>query len=83
MTTPKEELKEERMSVRVELIGDWYAMAVFVDIPIPTDEDDEKWREVALKTAVDLIVSQYGWTNLEETLIDVDIERQGFDFAAP
>ncbi len=71
------------MSVRVEMIGDYYAMVVFVQIPTLKDEDDEEWREVALKTAVDLIVNQYGWKNLDSTLIDVDIERQGFDFAAP
>ncbi len=71
------------MSVRVEMIGDYYAMVVFVQIPTLKDEDDEEWREVALKTAVDLIVDQYGWKNLDSTLIDVDIERQGFDFAAP
>ncbi len=65
------------------MIGDYYAMVVFVQIPTLKDEDDEEWREVALKTAVDLIVNQYGWKNLDSTLIDVDIERQGFDFAAP
>jgi hypothetical protein len=81
--TKKLKPTEELMSVRVEMIGDYYAMVVFVQIPTAKDEDDEEWREVALKTAVDLIVDQYGWKNLDSTLIDVDIERQGFDFAAP
>ena len=81
--TKKLKPTEELMSVRVEMIGDYYAMVVFVQIPTLKDEDDEEWREVALKTAVDLIVNQYGWKNLDSTLIDVDIERQGFDFAAP
>ncbi len=81
--TKKLKPTEELMSVRVEMIGDYYAMVVFVEIPTLKDEDDEDWREVALKTAVDLIVNQYGWKNLDSTLIDVDIERQGFDFAAP
>lgn len=65
------------------MIGDYYAMVVFVEVPTAKDEDDETWKEVALKTAIDLIVDQYGWKNLDSTLIDVDIERQGFDFAAP
>ena len=71
------------MPVRVEMIADHFSMAVFVEIPAVEDEDDEEWKEVALKTAIDLIVDQYGWKNLDSTLIDVDIERQGFDFAAP
>ena len=65
------------------MIADHFSMAVFVEIPVAEDEDDEEWKEVALKTAIDLIVDQYGWKNLDSTLIDVDIERQGFDFAAP
>ena len=83
--TKKLKPKEMLMSVRVELIGDYYAMVVFVEVPaVDTDDDDnEEWKEVALKTAIDLIVDQYGWKNLDSTLIDVDIERQGFDFAAP
>ena len=72
------------MNVRVEMIADYFAMVVFVEVPaVDDDEDDEEWKEVALKTAIDLIVNQYGWKNLDSTLIDVDIERQGFDFAAP
>lgn len=81
--TKKLKPKEMLMNVRVEMIGDYYAMVVFVEIPAAKDEDDEEWREVALKTAIDLIVDQYGWKNLDSTLIDVDIERQGRDFAAP
>lgn len=66
------------------MIADYFAMVVFVEVPaVDDDEDDEEWKEVALKTAIDLIVNQYGWKNLDSTLIDVDIERQGFDFAAP
>ena len=66
------------------MIADYFAMVVFVEVPaVDDDEDDEEWKEVALKTVIDLIVDQYGWKNLDSTLIDVDIERQGFDFAAP
>ena len=81
--TKKSKPKEMLMPVRVEMIADHFSMAVFVEIPAAEDEDDEEWKEVALKTAIDLIVDQYGWKNLDSTLIDVDIERQGFDFAAP
>ena len=82
--TKKPKPKEMLMPVRVEMIADHFSMAVFVEIPaVDDDEDDEEWKEVALKTAIDLIVNQYGWKNLDSTLIDVDIERQGFDFAAP
>ena len=70
MTTPTEEL----INVRVDLIGDYYSMSVMVDVPRPKDEDDEEWKEVALKTAIDLIVSHYGWTYLESTLIDADFD---------
>lgn len=82
--TKKLKPKETLMNVRVEMIADYFAMVVFVEVPaVDDDEDDEEWKEVALKTAIDLIVNQYGWKNLDSTLIDVDIERQGFDFAAP
>lgn len=82
--TKKLKPKEMLMNVRVEMIADYFAMVVFVEVPaVDDDEDDEEWKEVALKTAIDLIVDQYGWKNLDSTLIDVDIERQGFDFAAP
>ena len=82
--TKKLKPKETLMNVRVEMIADYFAMVVFVEVPaVDDDEDDEEWKEVALKTAIDLIVDQYGWKNLDSTLIDVDIERQGFDFAAP
>ena len=54
-------------------------MRVSVAVPGPIDEDeDEEWKEVALKAAIDLIVDHYGWKNLESTLIDVDFETQPF-----
>lgn len=81
--TKKLKPKETLMPVRVEMIADHFSMTVSVEIPTVKDEDDEEWREVALKTAINLIADQYGWKNLGSTLIDVDIERQGFDFAAP
>lgn len=63
------------VEVSVTLIGDYYAMRVCVNVPGPIDEDDdETWKEVALKAAIDLIVAYYGWTNLESTLIDVDFD---------
>ncbi len=65
------------VEVSVTLIGDYYAMRVCVDIPGPIDEDDdEEWKEVALKAAIDLVVDYYGWTNLESTITDVDFETQ-------
>lgn len=66
------------VEVSVTLIGDYYTMRVSVSVPRPIDEDDETWREVALKAAIDLIVNYYGWKNLESTLIDVDFETQPF-----
>ncbi len=66
------------VEVSVTLIGDYYTMRVSVSVPGPIDEDDETWKEVALKAAIDLIVNYYGWKNLESTLIDVDYETQPF-----
>lgn len=67
------------VEVSVTLIGDYYAMRVSVSVPGPIDEDeDEAWKEVALKAAIDLLVGHYGWKNLESTLIDVDYETQPF-----
>ncbi len=65
------------VEVSVTLIGDYYAMRVCVGVPGPIDEDDdETWKEVALKTAIDLLVDYYGWKNLESTITDVDFETQ-------
>ena len=65
------------LEVSVTLIGDYYAMRVCVAVPGPIDEDDdEEWKEVALKAAIDLIGDYYGWKNLESTIIDVDFEIQ-------
>jgi len=70
-------LEVTEVEVSVTLIGDYYAMRVCVGIPGPIDEDDdETWKEVALKAAIDLVVDYYGWTNLESTIIDVDFETQ-------
>jgi hypothetical protein len=69
----------EQAEVEVSLIGDYYVMHVSVTVPGPIDEDeDEEWKEVALKAAIDLIVDHYGWKNLESTLIDADFETQPF-----
>jgi hypothetical protein len=65
------------VEVSVTLIGDYYAMRVCVGVPGPIDEDDdETWKEVALKAAIDLMVDYYGWKNLESTVTDVDFEIQ-------
>jgi len=69
----------EQAEVEVSLIGDYYVMRVSVTVPGPIDEDeDEEWKEDALKAAIDLIVDHYGWKNLESTLIDADFETQPF-----
>lgn len=70
----------EQVDVEVSLIGDYYCMRVSVAIPGPIDEedDDEEWKDVALKAAIDRIVEHYGWKNLESTLIDVDFEYSAF-----
>ena len=71
--------EDTEVEVSVTLIGDYYAMRVSVAVPGPIDEDeDEEWKEVALKAAIALIVDHYGWKNLESTLIDVDFETQPF-----
>jgi len=65
------------VEVSVTLIGDYYAMRVCVGVPGPIDEDDdETWKEVALKAAIDLMVDYYGWENLESTVTDADFEIQ-------
>lgn len=75
----KKQKATEEVEVEVSLIGDYYVMRVSVAVPGPIDEDDdETWKEVALKAAIDLIVDHYGWKNLEDTLIDADFETQPF-----
>lgn len=75
----KKQKATEEVEVEVSLIGDYYVMRVSVAVPGPIDEDDdETWKEVALKAAIDLIADHYGWKNLEDTLIDADFETQPF-----